>query len=330
MSLRRYDGPTLTLVVNPTAGRGRARKLLPAVSTELLRGLPSANLRVHQTTDFAEARQRVLDAVAKARPAHDGVRADAVLVMGGDGMMHLGVNGCAGTDVPLGLIPAGTGNDMCRGLGIHVFNPMHAARMVIAGHSRRVDTLRVEGELTGGAEVRHIGTVVATGYDARVNYRANHMKLPIGNLRYAASALAELTGFEPLTYRLTVDGRRRDQPAMFIAIGNGAYFGGGMKICPEASVTDGLLDVTVIHPVSRATLLRLLPTMFSGRFVRDPAVERFTATEVVVDGDGLLGMGDGEELGRVPLKISVAPRSLTVFGTKRSAVTAGGPAEVTD
>jgi diacylglycerol kinase (ATP) len=111
-----------------------------------------------------------------------------------------------------------------------------------------------------------------------------------------------------------IDGRERVEPAMLVAIANAAYFGGGMKIAPGADVTDGRLDLTIIHPVSRSTLLRMLPTMFSGRFIRDPAVERLTATEVIVEGDGLYGMGDGEELGPAPLRISVAPRSLTVFG----------------
>ncbi|MDO5499842.1 MAG: diacylglycerol kinase family protein [Propionibacteriaceae bacterium] len=312
--LHRYDGATLTLVVNPRAGRGRAAKLLPQVCRELLRGMPGAALRVHQTATFSEARQRCISAAENARPAHDGVPADALLVMGGDGMMTLGVNACADTDVPLGLIPAGTGNDMVRGLGIRVFNPVQAAHWVISGRTRRVDTLRVEGDLVGGAEIRSVGTAVATGYAAMVNRRANHLKLPIGGLRYAAAALSELARFEPLTYHLTIDGRHRVVPAMFVAIANAPYFGGGMKIAPTAEITDGKLNLTIVHPVSRNTLLRLLPTVFSGRFVHDPAVEQLTATEVIVDGAGLYGMGDGEELGDAPLKISVAPRSLTVFG----------------
>ncbi|GAB3624822.1 diacylglycerol kinase [Mariniluteicoccus endophyticus] len=320
MSLDRYDGPTFTLVVNPRAGRGRAAKLLPQVCRELLRGVPDANLRVHQTSDYQEARLRTVAAVQAARPAHGTpggpqVRADAVLVMGGDGMMSLGVDSCAETEVPLGLIPAGTGNDMCRGLGIKVFSPVDAARRVIAGHTMRIDSLRVEGALVGGAEVRHVGTVVATGYDSLVNRRANRMRLPIGTLRYATAALAELAVFEPLEYRMTIDGRHREEPAMLVAVGNSTYFGGGMAICPTADVTDGELDVTVIHPVSRATLLRMLPTLFDGSFVRDPAVERFRARDVLLDGPGLYGMGDGEELGPSPLRISVKPRSLTVFGT---------------
>lgn len=312
--LRRYDGAIMTLVVNPRAGRGRAAKLLPQVCRELLKGRPGAALRVHQTTDFAEARQRCIAAAENARPTHDGVPPDALLVMGGDGMMTLGVNACADTEIPLGLIPAGTGNDMCRGLGIRVFNPIQAAHWVISGRTRRVDTLHVEGALTGGAEQRSVGTIVATGYAAQVNRRANGMKLPVGALRYAAAALGELAGFEPLTYHLSIDGRRRVEPAMFVAIANAPYFGGGMKIAPHADVTDGLLNVTMVHPVSRSTLLRLLPTAFSGGFVADPAVEQVRATEVIVDGPGIYGMGDGEDLGPAPLRISVAPQSLTVFG----------------
>lgn len=315
MNLDQFDGPTLTLVVNPRAGRGRAAKLLPQVCRELLTKVPNANLRVHQTSDYAEARLRTIAAVAQARPAHGDVRADALLVMGGDGMMTLGVDACAETDVPLGLIPAGTGNDMCRGLGLKVFSPIDAARRVVAGDTMRIDTARVEGALVGGAEQRHIGTVVATGYDSRVNRRANRMTLPVGSLRYAAAALAELAVFEPLHYDLTIDGRRRSEPAMFVAVGNTAYFGGGMQICPGADITDGKLDITLVHPVSRATLLRLLPSMFNGTFVGDPAVERLRASEVRIDGPGLYAMGDGEELGPTPITVRCVPRSLTVFGS---------------
>jgi diacylglycerol kinase (ATP) len=100
---------------------------------------------------------------------------------------------------------------------------------------------------------------------------------------------------------------------MFVAVGNAGVFGGGMRACPDADVTDGLLDVTVINPVSRFTLLRLLPRMFDGGFVHDPAVERLRAREVIVDGDGLFGMADGEELGAVPLHLRAVPDILSVF-----------------
>ncbi|HQY99767.1 MAG TPA: diacylglycerol kinase family protein [Propionicimonas sp.] len=307
-----YDGPTLTLVVNPAAGGGRARRVLPQVTRDLLIGLPGASLRVFQTGSFAEARLRCIAAAEQARPAVEGTMADSLLVMGGDGMMHLGLNACARTQVPLGLIPAGTGNDFCGGLGIHGGTP-GAVRTIVSGATARIDLTSVRGKLAGGAEHRWVGSIVSTGYDGRVNFRGNQTRVRLGGLAYAWSALAELRRFEPLPYRLVIDGVSRNQSAMFVAIGNAGWFGGGMHGCPNADVTDGLLDLTVVHPVSKATLLRLLPTMFTGGFVNDPAVEMLRAREVVVDGDGLYGMADGEELGPVPLTCRAVPDSLTVY-----------------
>jgi len=188
-----------------------------------------------------------------------------------------------------------------------------AIRTIVAGVTRRIDLMEARGRLVEGAERRWVGSIVSTGFDARVNYRTNHLRWNMGQLSYTWSALAELSRFEPLPYRLTIDGEQRDQTAMFVAVGNAGWFGGGMRGCPNADVTDGLLDLTVINPVSRATLLRLLPAMFSGRFVRDPAVEQLRAREVVVDGDGLFGMADGEELGPVPLHLRAVPDMLSLF-----------------
>lgn len=169
------------------------------------------------------------------------------------------------------------------------------------------------GRLAGGAERRWVGSIVSTGYDGRVNYRTNQLRWSFGGLAYAWSALAELSQFDPLPYRLVIDGEPRNQTAMFVAVGNAGWFGGGMQVCPGADITDGLLDVTVIHPVSRATLLRLLPSIYTGRFVRDPAVEQLRAKEVVVDGDGLYAMADGEELGPVPLTLRAVGDCLTIY-----------------
>ncbi|MBK9696996.1 MAG: diacylglycerol kinase family lipid kinase [Propionibacteriaceae bacterium] len=312
MSLSSYNGPILTLVVNPSAGGGRARKLLPKVATALLTELPGANLRVFQTTSFSEARLRCIAAVEQARPAVAGQRSDALVVMGGDGMMHLGLNACAGTDVPLGVVPGGRGNDFCRGVGVPS-DVMGAVRVIVAGGTRRIDLMEARGDLAGGAERRWVGSIVSTGFDGRVNYRTNNSTVPLGALSYAWATLAELRVFEPLPYRLLIDGVPRNQSAMFACVGNAGVFGGGMLGCPNADVEDGLLDVTIIHPVSRATLLRLLPTMYSGGFVKDPAVELLRAREVVVDGDGLYGMADGEELGRVPLRLRAVEDMLTLF-----------------
>lgn len=302
-----YDGPTLTLVVNPTAGRGRAARKLPQVCSRLLTSRPDVHLRVHQTTSYEEARLRCVQAVDHARPD------DLLAVMGGDGMAHLGLNACATTGVPLAVIPAGTGNDFCAGAGLPT-SVDAAVAAIAAGDVRRVDLAEVSGRLVAGAERRYVGCVVSTGYDARVNVRTNAMPSRLGSLAYAWAALAELAFFEPKHYRISVDGNTRELPAMLVAVANGGVFGGGMRIAPTARVDDGLLDVTIIHPVSRATLLRLLPQMFTGGFVRDPAVERLTAREVVVDGTDLLGMADGERLGDVPLRVRCRSQVLSVVG----------------
>lgn len=306
------SAPTLTLVVNPTAGRGRAVRILPRVVQELLNGVPHGRVQVVRATSYDEARLRCIAAVEGARDVPVEGRRDCLVVMGGDGMMHLGLNAAAGTGVPVGLIPAGTGNDFCRGVGIPK-SPVAAARVVAEGHTQAIDLTQVSGALADGANQRYVGSVVSTGYDARVNRRTNAMTFTLGSLGYAYSALAELARFEPLRYRITIDGVARQQTAMLIAVANAGIFGGGMRIAPDYSVTDGLLDLTIIHPVSRVTLLRLLPAMFSGAFVSDPSVERLRASRVTIDGDGLYGMADGEALGDVPLLLEAAPRALTVY-----------------
>jgi diacylglycerol kinase (ATP) len=100
---------------------------------------------------------------------------------------------------------------------------------------------------------------------------------------------------------------------MLVAVGNTSSYGGGMHICPDADPTDGLLDVTVIHPVGAAKLLRMLPLMYSGRFARDRSVERLQAERIVIEGPGLVGFGDGELIGATPLTVSSAPKSLRVL-----------------
>ena len=291
----------IRLLVNPSAGKGRALEILPDVAGALRDG--GANLEILLSRNFAEAKLMAHQAIA------DGV--DVLAVMGGDGMMHLGVNtsAAARTDgrsrTTLGLIPAGTGNDLCRGIGLPPKDAVAAAGVIAAGHSRSIDLARV-------AET-YVAAVLATGFDALVNRRANQMPWPRGSTRYALAVMAELRVFSPLQYRLTLDGQVRELPAMLVAIGNTSSYGGGMLICPQADPYDGLLDVTIIHPVGRLKLLRLFPEMYSGNFVRDACVEQLRVREATVEGAGLVGFGDGEMLGAAPLQICSMPRALPVF-----------------
>ena len=291
----------IRLVVNPSSGKGRALEMLPQVAGKLRDG--GDELEVLLSRDLPEAHAMAAGAVS------DGV--DVLAVMGGDGMMHLGLNAAAPpylagkSRTALGLIPAGTGNDLCRGIGLDPFDAVAAAAVIAAGRTRALDLAMVD--------TRFVGAVLATGFDAYVNRRANEMVWPRGSSRYTLATLAELRVFEPLRYRLTLDGEVRDLPAMLVAVGNTSSYGGGMKICPRADPWDGLLDVTIIHPVGRLKLLRLLPQMFSGRFARDPCVEQLRVRTVRVEGYGLVGFGDGEMIGAAPLNITCEPRALPVF-----------------
>jgi diacylglycerol kinase (ATP) len=291
----------IRLVVNPSAGKGRALELLPQVAGTLRDG--GADLEILLSRDFAEARIMIRHAVKNA--------VDVLAVMGGDGMMHLGVNTSAAAHLSgdrrttLGLIPAGTGNDLCRGIGLDPPDAVAAAAVIAAGCTRAVDLARV-GDT-------YVGAVLATGFDALVNRRANQMPWPRGSTRYVVAVMAELRVFSPLQYRLILDGQVREQQAMLVAIGNTSSYGGGMLICPEADPYDGLLDVTIIHPVGRLKLLRLLPEMYSGKFVRDPCVELLRVREVTVEGPGLVGFGDGEMIAAAPLQVCSVPQALPVF-----------------
>jgi len=291
----------IRLVVNPSAGKGRALEMLPQVAGTLRDG--GADLAILLSRDFTEAQSMTRGAIA------DGV--DVLALMGGDGMMHLGVNTSApahlsgGSRTTLGLIPAGTGNDLGRGIGLDPQDAVAAARVIAAGYARSIDLARVQDT--------YVGAVLATGFDALVNRRANQMPWPRGSMRYAMATMAELRVFSPLHYRLTLDGQVRELDAMLVAIGNTRSYGGGMLICPKADPYDGLLDVTIIHPVGRLKLLRLFPEMYSGKFVRDPCVEQLRVREVTVEGPGLVGFGDGEMIAAAPLQVCSVPRAVPVY-----------------
>ncbi len=324
------DGPTFHLVVNPSAGHGRAAKLLPRVR-ERLEAVPGAEVVVHSSTSYAHAEELCRTSAARARRGREGRGRDALVVMGGDGMAHLGLNACAdaraeGLDVPLGVVPAGTDNDFCRGVGLAT-ESFSAVEAIVAGHTRRIDLSEVTGQLRDGAEHRFVGSVVSTGYDARVNLATNtfpHPIGPLGSLAYGAIALAELARFAPLDYRLWIDGQTREISSVLVAVANAGHFGGGMKVLPDARVDDGLLDVVLVGSLTRRDVLRLLPKLYRGSHVHEDVVEVIRAREVRIDGasvarDGSRGtmfaMADGELLGDVPITITCRPGLLDVFAS---------------
>ncbi len=283
------------VLVNPTSGKGRGAR----AATAALPVLEAAGHRVRllMGSDAADAEARLRAAV---RP---GCR--AVIAVGGDGLVHTALQVVAGTGVPLGIIPAGTGNDIARSAGLPRRDPVAAARVVAAGHTRTLDLAR-SGE-------RWFATVLAAGFDAIVNERANAMRWPRGQMRYNIATVAELRTFRALPYQLELDGRRVATEAMLVAVGNGPSFGGGLQICAGAQLDDGLLDVVLIKPMSRTELVRTYPKLFKGTHVSHPLYERHLVRQVTVAAPGIVGYADGERIAALPLTVRAVPGALEVF-----------------
>ncbi|SRR6266508_1700357 len=295
-------GPVAVLV-NPTAGRGRHRGTLPAV----LRALGAAGRPVEVV-----AAQSGAQALAACRAALDG-GATALVVAGGDGTVHLGLQAVAGTEVPFGIVPAGTGNDIAANLGRPV-TPLAAAEAVAGAlrddRTRRVDLGRVE--LADG-QVRWFAGVLGAGFDAIVNERANGMRFPRGPRRYDMAIMAELLRLRPRPYLLGLDGAASQADAVLVAIANTACYGGGFRICPDADPTDGLLDVVVGGRFTRTGLVRILPRVRRGTHLGHHLVAAHRAKQVTLAAVGITAYADGERVGPLPLTATCVPGALTLL-----------------
>ena len=291
----------LGLIVNPTSGRNTGAR----IGTEALTLLRAAGADI---VDLSAADAR--GALEKGRAAVADRAVDAIVVAGGDGMVHLGANLCAGTDVPLGVIAAGTGNDIARELGLPVRDAAKAVERILTGATRRVDAAR---HTTATGESRWFVGVLAAGFDAVVNERANQWRWPKGPMRYNLAILRELPVFRAIPYVLVLDGIRIETEAMLVAVGNGPSYGGGMRVTPDASFDDGLLDVLVLNRISTPEFLRVFPTVFKGTHTSHGAVEVHRAREVRLEARGIVSYADGERFAPLPLEVQAVPGALTVL-----------------
>lgn len=291
----------LGLMVNPTSGKNTGAQ----VGQQALSLLRDAGVDV---LDLSASDAR--SAVEQGRAAIGSGAIDRLVVGGGDGMVHLGANLCAGTPVSLGVIAAGTGNDIARELGLPVRDAAASVQRILSGSTRQVDAAR-HTTATGGQKW-FLG-VLAAGFDAVVNERANQLTWPKGPMRYNLAILRELPVFRAIPYTLVLDGERIDTEAMLVAVGNGASYGGGMRICPAAVPDDGMLDVTWLSAVSKPLFLRVFPTVFRGRHVDHPAVRTFRGRSLAIAAAGQVAYADGERLGALPVRIETRPGALRVL-----------------
>jgi diacylglycerol kinase (ATP) len=294
----------VVVAINPTAAFGKnADAGARAVGVFRDAGLTVTELRA----ESFELLTGKLTLALRATP-------DALVVVGGDGMVSLAVNAIATTSIPLGIVPAGTGNDLARGLGLVVGDVPASITALLAAFDREPRRIDL-GHITSidRSRERWFAGILSAGFDAIVNERANAMRWPKGKSRYTWALLRELLALKPTTYSLEANGRQWDEQAVLISIANNTHMGGGMEVAPDASVTDGLLDIFVLRPLSRLRFLRLFPRVFAGTHVTEPEVVIERTSEVILGAPGIVAYADGERVWELPLRVTVVPAAVRVF-----------------
>jgi YegS/Rv2252/BmrU family lipid kinase len=284
----------LAVIVNPTAGAGRALEALPRIRAELER--IGADFHVIETTSADHAR-------AEGTAARE--RGEAVGALGGDGLVGTLAGVLCGGESPLAVLPGGRGNDLARVLGIPT-EPEAAARLAVDGVEHAIDVPEVDG-------VSYVG-IASCGFDSEANRIANEAKLVRGNLVYLYAALRALAQWKHATFEVTVDGERHSVTGWSVIVANSKAYGGGMYVVPQAELDDGLLDVMLSAAGSKRHFLSNLPKLFSGSHVDDPRISFVRGSEVEVSADRpFVVYADGDPIGELPVRIRVARQALRVL-----------------
>ncbi len=290
------------LVINPTAGGNKG-----AMAGESVRAVLASSS--HEIINLSGESYEAAKAAIKGAIANKAI--DALVLVGGDGMAHLGVNVCANTKVPMAIVPAGTGNDSAGIFGMPMNDAAASTRLILENLSspKAIDAIEIEHSL---GKTWALGSASA-GFDALVNARANRMNWPAGPMKYYLAMLLELASFKAIKYRSKIDGVAKEFEAMLCVVSNSGVFGGGMLVVPEASVTDAKLDLLILNKISRFKLVKIFPRVYKGTHVTDPAVELLEATNVEIAAEGMPIYSDGEYVGQAPFKATVVPASLLVI-----------------
>jgi len=294
-------------LINAKSGSGKGGKAWKQVE----RALQHKGIRYHAA--FSENEEQAARFIHTMK--QDDIRdIQGFIVIGGDGTVQSVVQELAYTDIPFGIIPAGSGNDFARGLKLPL-KPLEALEALLTAASKRIDLLKVGGRLCV--------TVVGIGIDGTVAYEVNRSSLKkwfntlrLGSLAYVFSLLKVLVRYKTQTVTLQLDegGAVTARDVWMIAAANFKSYGGGMNICPQASASDGLMDLCVVSGVGRMELLRVFPQVFRGTHVSHPAVSMYRASRLdVTSASPMLAHGDGELFGETPLAVEIAKQAVTVL-----------------
>jgi diacylglycerol kinase (ATP) len=302
------------VITNPTSGSGRGQRW----GAEALTALAA---RGHQLRDLSRGSWAgAYEAAIKHRKD-----IDALVVVGGDGMVHLGVQVCATRKLPLGIIAAGSGNDAAIALGLPIHDINGAVESIERGLEGDVSVIDL-GSVTGpGIELparpRYFIAVLSAGIDAAVAAYGSNLKFPRGPLKYKVATARELPRFKPYGIRVKADGREWTQECTLVAVANGPVFGGGLIISPASSVLDGKLELVIADPLGKMDVIKLFPKLYDGSHIHDTRIHITPVDEVIImqtpQGATMPpAFADGELVGAEPLHIKVAKKALRVLGGK--------------
>jgi diacylglycerol kinase (ATP) len=284
------------LVINPVSGHGKGATVGTYVAGFLTqKKIPYTIVTGNSSIALIDHLQIFID----KNPDCEGV-----IAVGGDGLLHIVLQKVVPAQIPFTVIPAGTGNDFVRTLGWDLQNIDELLNTILSTKPTSIDLGLVDGEW--------FGAILSTGFDSIVNERANTLRWPKGQMKYNASIAIELPRFKPRHYEILLDDRTISTQAMLIAVSNGRSYGGGMMVCPNASVTDGFFDVMVLHPISKPEFLKVFPRVFSGTHIDHPAVEIVRSKTVKIESSAV-AYADGERIGQLPVVAECVPDAVMTW-----------------
>jgi diacylglycerol kinase (ATP) len=283
------------VVVNPKAGMGAAASL----ATRIVGFLQSNEIsyRMISPNSAAETKSLVRESLRNGE-------ANRLISVGGDGLFHLLLQFAIEFKVPLAVAPGGTGNDFYRTLGWFDHELTDYLDHLVSTEPTLVDVGVVDGE--------YFGAVLSSGFDSVVNERANTLKWPKGPAKYNAAIALEFPKFKPIEFKIFADEQVLEVEAMLIAIGNGRSYGGGMQVCPDADLQDGIFDIMILHPVSKLEFIKVFPTVYKGTHIEHPQVEVIRAKQVRIESSAI-AYADGERIGQLPVQVESLPQTLLTW-----------------
>lgn len=284
------------IIFNPTAGAGRSHKAMQAVLQRL--DEKGVQYKLSQTGYKQHAVKLAKEAVGKGY--------DGIISIGGDGTLLEIARELEGTCETLGIIPAGTGNDFRRAVGVPK-DVLAALDVILAGRKKRVDI-----GFLGDCPFLN---VAGTGFDVEVIHNTEKVRrLFTGGFAYFLGILLSIFGHKNITIEITANGQTIRRDVLLVAVANGKCYGGGLNVAPDSSVTDGLFNVLILNHVPKWRILAELPKLKKGQIDKISVAEQFTCRELTIACRQPQAFNlDGEVYGQTPERLFIKPAALSVF-----------------